>query len=84
MMKKTLVTLFLLAAITMIFAQAANLFFSEYIEGSSNNKAIEIFNGTGETVDLSEYSVKLGSNGGEWSATNSITLKAAWPIMKFM
>lgn len=77
MMKKTLVTLFLLAAISMIFAQAANLFFSEYIEGASNNKAIEIFNGTGETVDLSEYSVKLGSNGGEWSATNSITLEGS-------
>ena len=30
------------------------LYFSEYIEGSSNNKALEIYNGTGATVDLAE------------------------------
>ena len=76
-MKKTLVTLIMVVALSMIFAQAADLFFSEYIEGSSNNKAIEIFNGTGATVDLSQYSVKLGSNGNEWSATNSITLEGS-------
>lgn len=42
---------------------AADLFFSEYIEGSSNNKALEIFNGTGAPVDLSNYRVELYSNG---------------------
>ena len=31
---------------------ATELFFSEYIEGSSNNKALEIYNGTGAAVDL--------------------------------
>ena len=41
----------------------SSLFFSEYIEGSSDNKYIEIFNGTGTTVDLSEYTVELYSNG---------------------
>ena len=45
-----------------------NVFFSEYIEGSSNNKAIEIYNGTGSSIDLSDYSVKLGSNGGLWGS----------------
>lgn len=75
MMKKALVSLILVAAISMIFAQAANLFFSEYIEGTSNNKALEIFNGTGATVDLSQYSVKLGSNGNAWSATNFINME---------
>jgi uncharacterized repeat protein (TIGR02543 family) len=43
---------------------AEDLFISEYIEGSSNNKAIEIFNGTGQVVDLSQYTLKLYSNGG--------------------
>ncbi|MFO7969370.1 MAG: lamin tail domain-containing protein, partial [Candidatus Izemoplasmatales bacterium] len=38
------------------------LFFSEYGEGSSYNKWIEIYNGTGETVDLSSYTVELYSN----------------------
>jgi hypothetical protein len=40
-----------------------DLFFSEYIEGSSNNKAFEIFNGTGSPIDLSIYTVKLFGNG---------------------
>jgi predicted extracellular nuclease len=41
------------------------LFFSEYIEGSSNNKALEIFNGTGAAVDLAAggYSVQMFFNG---------------------
>ena len=42
---------------------AIDLFFSEYVEGSSNNKAVEIFNGTGAEVDLGTYSVELYSNG---------------------
>ncbi|MFA6941106.1 MAG: lamin tail domain-containing protein, partial [Clostridiaceae bacterium] len=42
---------------------AADLFISEYIEGSSNNKAIEIYNGTDTEVDLSNYSLKLYFNG---------------------
>ena len=45
---------------------AVDLFFSEYIEGSSNNKALEIFNGTGAAIDLTPYMVKLGSNGNVW------------------
>jgi hypothetical protein len=48
------------------------VFFSEYIEGSGNNKAIEIYNGSGYNVDLSNYTVKLGSNGSPWG--NAITL----------
>ncbi len=41
---------------------ANDLFISEYSEGSSNNKYIEIFNGTGESVDLSSYTLKLFNN----------------------
>ncbi len=50
-----------------------DLIFSEYIEGSSNNKAIEIYNGTGADVDLSGYSVKLAPNGGDWSNVENLT-----------
>ncbi|MDD4309967.1 MAG: endonuclease, partial [Candidatus Cloacimonetes bacterium] len=39
------------------------LFISEYIEGSSFNKAIEVYNGTGSTVDLTQYSVRKQVNG---------------------
>lgn len=42
----------------------SELFFSEYIEGSSFNKAIEIYNPTSAPVDLSDYSLWLFSNGG--------------------
>ncbi len=49
---------------------ATELFFSEYVEGDGgNNKVVEIFNGTGASVDLSEYEVKLASNGGDWNNT---------------
>ncbi len=48
-------------------AQAAptELFFSEYIEGSSNNKALEIYNGTGAAVNLATggYNVQMHFNG---------------------
>lgn len=47
---------------------ATDLFISEYIEGSSNNKAIEIYNGTGSSVDLSGYTVYLYANGALQSA----------------
>ena len=32
-----------------------DLFISEYVEGSSNNKYMEIYNGTGETISLDAY-----------------------------
>jgi endonuclease/exonuclease/phosphatase family metal-dependent hydrolase len=40
-----------------------SVFISEYVEGSSYNKAIEIFNGTGNSIDLSQYSLKKQTNG---------------------
>jgi uncharacterized protein len=42
---------------------APSLIFSEYIEGSSNNKALEIYNPTTNTVTLSDFVVRLYSNG---------------------
>jgi endonuclease I/chitodextrinase len=47
---------------------ASELFISEYVEGSSNNKAIEIANFTGNSItDLSIYSIKKQVNGaGTW------------------
>jgi photosystem II stability/assembly factor-like uncharacterized protein len=42
---------------------ATDLFISEYVEGTSYQKALEIFNGTGAPVDLSAYSLKKQTNG---------------------
>jgi len=44
---------------------APAVFFSEYIEGSSNNKAIELYNGTGETINLDDYQIGQTSNGSD-------------------
>ena len=46
-------------------AAPTELFFSEYIEGSSNNKALEIYNGTGAPIDLAAggYQVQMYYNG---------------------
>lgn len=53
---------------------ASELFISEYIEGSSFNKAIEIANFTGATVDLSVYSIKKETNGsGAWETALNLS-----------
>ena len=62
-MKKLMVTFLLTIFVTLLLAQATDLFISEYVEGSSYHKAIEIFNGTGAPVDLSIYSLKKQTNG---------------------
>ncbi|MDP5272991.1 lamin tail domain-containing protein [Chengkuizengella sp. 2205SS18-9] len=41
--------------------QTGTLFFSEYIEGSSYNKAIEIYNGTGQDINLSNVLIELSN-----------------------
>ncbi len=54
---------------------ATDLFISEYLEGSSSNKYIEIFNGTGASVDLSNYKLQLFSNGATTATgANEVTL----------
>ena len=50
-----------------------DLIISEYLEGSSYNKAIEIYNGTGKTVDLSQYKVEGYFNGSP-TVSQSISL----------
>ncbi|MDQ6470750.1 endonuclease [Flavobacterium sp. LHD-80] len=53
---------------------ATDLLFSEYIEGSGNNKALEIANNTGSSVSLSAYTIKKQTNGaGSWSTGLALT-----------
>ncbi len=74
-MKKSL--MFIVLLITgMLFAQASDLFFSEYIEGTSQNKALEIFNGTGADVYLSDYQISQAPNGGGWQYYHSFPVGA--------
>lgn len=65
-------------AITTNGSSVANeLFFSEYVEGSSNNKALEIVNLTNADIDISIYSIKRQTNGGingdEWEFNLPLT-----------
>lgn len=53
--------------------EVANLFFSEYVEGSSSNKALEIYNAEDNAVDLANYKVRLAPNGGVWGNTLELT-----------
>ena len=68
----------LLASAGEVSAQASDLFFSEYVEGSNLNKAVEIYNGTGQGVDLSQYSVTIFANG---SSTPTATIPLVGGIL---
>lgn len=59
-MKKYYYFLFLLASF--ITNGQENIFFSEYAEGSSNNKYLEIYNNSDQTIDLTEYAFPNVSN----------------------
>ncbi|MFN8300285.1 MAG: T9SS type A sorting domain-containing protein [Chitinophagales bacterium] len=69
-MKKLYLGIIALLITGSTFAQCSDLFFSEYVEGSSNNKALEIYNPTAVPVNLTGYKVQIYTNG---SATVSST-----------
>lgn len=54
----------------------SDLIFSEYVEGSGNNKYIEIFNPTSSSIDLSGFSLRLFINGSS-TASNDIALSGS-------
>lgn len=58
---------------------AASVFMSEYIEGSSNNKAIEIFNGGDAAVNLTDYELVFYFNGNT-NAGYRIALEGSLPV----
>ncbi|MBP7450327.1 MAG: lamin tail domain-containing protein, partial [Flavobacteriales bacterium] len=58
----------ILAGMAFLFAttsngQATDLIISEYVEGSSNNKYIELYNGTAAAINLADYELRLYANG---------------------
>ncbi|NBU90427.1 MAG: T9SS C-terminal target domain-containing protein, partial [Flavobacteriia bacterium] len=60
-------------AATFSFAQnCSQLFISEYVEGSGNNKALEIYNPTASAIDLSGYRIERFSNGSGTSAAGGV------------
>lgn len=64
----------LAVAMALISTQAhSEIIISEYIEGSSNNKAVELYNNGTEAVDLSDFQLKFFFNGNT-SASTTIAL----------
>lgn len=57
---------------------SADLYFSEYVEGSSNNKALEIYNSSNTAVNLGNYKVEMYFNGSN-SAGLTIPLSGSIP-----
>jgi predicted extracellular nuclease len=64
-MKKILLSLAITASAFSMNAQTfcTELFFSEYVEGTGNNKALEIYNPTQGPIALSNYRIVRCSNG---------------------
>ncbi len=77
-MKKALLFLGMLTSVA--YAQdCSKIFISEYVEGWSNNRAIEIYNPTNQSINLSEYFVARYSNGSN-TATNSNAVQLSGTI----
>ena len=63
----------MIGSITVNPGPCSDLFISEYIEGSGSNKAIEIYNPTATTINLSNYSINAYNNGNT-TITNGLSL----------
>jgi hypothetical protein len=74
-MKKILLSVVIAASALTLNAQSfcSELFFSEIVEGSGNNKAFEVYNPTQSPVNLSNYRIVRYSNGST-VGTDSLTL----------
>jgi hypothetical protein len=62
-MRKILLTAIALAATFFSKAQCDRIFISEYVVGTGNNKAYELYNPTSEPIDLNGYILERWSNG---------------------
>ena len=75
MKKNYILTLLMTICMTVAsYGQYSDLFISMYAEGSSSNKFIEIYNGTGSSIDLSNYMIKGTNNGGDWKEARNLSL----------
>ena len=76
-MKKILLSISVLFAMSINAQDCSELFISEYIEGPGNNNAIEIYNPTNVAIDLSSYTINRYGNGASsgpdsWPLSGSI------------
>jgi hypothetical protein len=73
-MKKVLLSLVLIFSLNLAYSQVqpcSDLFISEYMEGSNNNKAMEFYNPTNADIALSGYTLGSNYNGTAFTAVTS-------------
>lgn len=71
----TITTLYLVTEYCPVYDSCSGIFISEYIEGSSNNKALELYNPTLDSIDLSNYEIKKYINGDTTGTAITLTGK---------
>lgn len=71
-MKKLLLSVFALASYLTINAQCSELFISEYVEGTGNDKGLEIYNPTNAAINLTGYRIERFSNGSASSSSGGV------------
>lgn len=55
----------------------AQLMFSQYVDGSSNRKGLEIYNPDATTVNLADYEIQQFNNGGTVKTAESVSCSSA-------
>ena len=79
-MKKLSICLFALClAAGTAMAQSDDMMITEYIEGSGNNKAVEVWNGTNDIVDMSGYAINVYFNGATTATTINLDAVEIYP-----
>ena len=76
-MKRLLFFLAVSVSVSLTAQDCSDLFISEYVEGPANNNAIEIYNPTSSSIDLSGYTINRYGNGSSvepevWELSGSI------------
>jgi len=77
-MKKNLLLIAIILTANLNAQDCSDLFISEYVEGPSNNNAIEVYNPSSNAIDLAGYTINRYSNGGTtnpeiWQLSGSIS-----------
>lgn len=71
-MKKVLLSISLFGSFLASAQNCSELFISEYVEGSGNDKALELYNPTANAISLTGYRIERFSNGNSTSASGGV------------
>ncbi|NEN21996.1 T9SS type A sorting domain-containing protein [Cryomorpha ignava] len=75
-MKKLLLSISAMAVVVATSAQCTELFISEYVVGTGNNKAYELYNPTANDINLNGYELQRWSNGDTNPVNGGVTILA--------